>query len=99
MRVAAEWRERGYVVEAFLDAPRRPAYRDRVLHSSGYREARVLCAHGRIALTYRDASMQGQGQVEWLLEKGAEAPLRIGAWHTIRNAHNRLPSSWLYVML
>ena len=44
---ANEWRARGYTAEAFVDAPGRPPWRDTILHSSGYREARVLCTHGR----------------------------------------------------
>ena len=94
-RAAKEWRARGYVVEAFVGAPARPASWDRVLPSSGYREVAVLCVHGRIALSRGEAS--SSPPVEQYLIESVLQPLQIGAWHAIRNAHHAAVS-WLYVM-
>ena len=96
VRAAEEWRARGYVVEMFVEAPARPASRDRVLPSSGYREVAVLCASGRLAVSSGEPS--GSAPVEQLLDAGALQRLRIGAWHMVRNAHDSAPVSWLYVM-
>lgn len=103
---ANEWRARGYTAEAFVDAPGRPPWRDTILHSSGYREARVLCTHGRLAM--RPAAPLGAAgdprqldaaaRVEWTrLSVGESAQLRIGTAHELRN-DDALPASWIYVM-
>jgi hypothetical protein len=40
---ARRWRERGsYKVEAFVDAPNRPPWRDRIVRTSGYVEALLV---------------------------------------------------------
>ena len=92
LEAAAEWRARGFAVDAFVDAASRPALRDSVLPSSGYREVSLLCVHGLVALTTHEAP------TERLVVQGATAPLRVGAQHAIRNVQPLDPSSWLILM-
>ena len=102
---AASWRALGYAVEAFADAAGRPPFRDRILHSAGYAEARLLCAYGEVAVTAdaRTLDVPGEGTggtgsgPTSRVGAGEWHALRVGAWHAVRNA-GEVPASWLYVM-
>ncbi len=100
---AASWRALGYSVEAFADAAGRPPFRDRILRSAGYAEARLLCAYGEVAVTPDarldvpgDGTGTGSGPAS-RVGAGEWHALRVGAWHAVRNA-GEVPASWLYVM-
>ena len=102
---AASWRALGYAVEAFADAAGRPPFRDRILHSAGYAEARLLCAYGEVAVTSDALTLDVPGEGTGGTGSGPTSrvgagewhALRVGAWHAVRNAGEG-PASWLYVM-
>ena len=105
---ASHWRAKGYTAEAFVDAAGRPAWRDRILRSSGYREARLLCTHGELAVLIGAPAGGGAAAADratgkpvsagWTrLIAGEWATLSIGIAHELRNAGDR-PTSWVYVM-
>ena len=80
-------RSQGYAVEAFVDAPHRPAWRDRILRSAGYASASLQCTLGAIELS-TDAGHRWEASTSasttMLLRQGQSAPLHIGRWHAIR---------------
>mmetsp|Transcript_53475 Transcript_53475/g.106389 ORF Transcript_53475/g.106389 Transcript_53475/m.106389 type:complete len:257 (-) Transcript_53475:152-922(-) len=94
---ASVWRGRGYVVECFVDAAGRPAFRDRILTSSGYREAMLICTHGTCTFT-PDAPLTSAPppaatrgvqrkavDAEVVLRAGKWTNLVIGRWHAVGN--------------
>ena len=109
---AEEWRAQGYVVEAFVDRgseergseqARRPAWRDRILTSTGYREAWLVGAAGAVELCADApprwlAAERAPAEQVLILRPGQRAPLAIGRWHSLRAAEGEAVASWLYAM-
>lgn len=109
---ASSWRAKGYTVEAFVDGgdTRRPAWRDRILRSAGYREAWLMCAAGSVELhadapTRWLADESGGGAGAIVLRPGQWASLVIGRWHSLRRqvqlqvrVDPEDVAAWLYVM-
>ena len=94
---ARKWRGQGYTAEAFVDAPGRPWWRDTILRSSGYREARLLCTYGQLVLRPAGPADHDAGWTR--LAAGDWAGLQVGSAHEIRNDGAVLaPASWVYVM-
>jgi mannose-6-phosphate isomerase-like protein (cupin superfamily) len=82
MRVAAEWRDRGYSCALFVDPPGR-AWTDFV-HTSN---ELVMVAEGRLEVTIEGTSM--------VAEPGDEVFIPRGALHSVRNIHSDT-TRWLY---
>ena len=105
MAAASEWRKKaGYVVEAFTDAPNRPPWRDRILRSSGYVEARLLCTFGAIEFQadaphrWAPPAAAERQEAPVLLRPGQSVALSIGRYHSIRVVGEETSASWLYIM-
>lgn len=105
---AAQWRARGYSVEMFTDGAGRPAHRDRIVRSSGYSDARLLCTYGACSLQH-ELPESPRGELASLpgvavLQAGEWAQLRIGGYYSVGSASTAAHaaaapwSSWLYVM-
>ena len=101
---AREWRDHGWHVEAFVDTLGRPAFRDRILPSAGYRDASLLCTYGALELRadapHRWATAAVTAEAAATNVTARHRPwmaLRIGRWHSIRVVGTE-SASWLYVM-
>ena len=97
----AEWRGRGFAVEAFVEGGGHPAWRDQIVHSAGHRKALLVALVGDTGLSFSAPAQHeqrgGDAPQQLLLSAGDVRPLRIGGAHYLWN-RGAVPCAWLYAM-